>query len=153
LLAVGTQATQPTTTPLQAKLRKPSGHGNEDEIAFVDIDGKTKTLSTEVIAELMRVMSDNIRVVLFNTCRSGQQAKAVVAHVDVAIGMNGNIKDDAARIFVASFYRAIGFGRSVLQAYEQGKLALQLEGIPQEHVPEMHTRDGIDANDIVLVRL
>src|SRR5262249_38171426 len=65
--------------------------------------------------------------------------------------MNKAIGDRAAITFAASFYRALGFGRSVQEAFEQGKTALLLEGIAEECTPQLHVRKGIDASAIVLV--
>src|SRR5262249_40348480 len=72
--------------------------------------------------------------------------------VDCTIGMNQPIGDDAAIVFAASFYRALGFGRSVQEAFELGKVALLLEGLPEDKAPELLARSGIDASKVVLVR-
>ena len=40
--------------------------------------------------------------------------------------MNTTIGDEAAKLFAASFYRAIGFGRSIQDAFEQARVALML---------------------------
>ena len=129
-----------------------AGHGNEDEIALQDADGKSRLISTDLLVQLMQLMIDNVRLVVFNTCQSRRHAEAVTAHVDVAIGMNASIDDEAARIFAAQFYSAIGFGRSVQQAFEQAKLELKLEGIQGAAIPELFARPGVDPNQIFLVR-
>ena len=86
------------------------------------------------------------------TVRSWQpQAEAITRHIDCAIGMSKAIGDEAAIVFAASFYRAIGFGRSVGEAFEQGKTALLLEGIPEEQTPQLRTREGVDANQVYLL--
>ena len=66
--------------------------------------------------------------------------------------MAEGIGDQAAITFISSFYRAIGFGRSVQDAFEQGKIALMLEGIPQENVPVLLSRPEIDPSRIVFAR-
>lgn len=130
-----------------------SGHGSDtDEIVFLDSSGNTKLVSKNAIVELMNTMADNIQVVIFNTCFSSGQAEAVTQHIDVAIGMNTSIGDEAARVFAASFYSAIGFGRSVLEAFNQAKTALMLEDIPEENTPVLFTREGVDPTNIILVR-
>lgn len=129
-----------------------SGHGTEDGIAFLDPEGNARLVTKEAIVQLMKTMTDNIRVVVFNSCYSNAQAEAVVQYVDVAIGMGDTIDDDAARTFSAQFYSAIGFGRSIRQAFDQARLALELEGIPDSEVPEVFTRQGVDADEVVLVR-
>jgi hypothetical protein len=130
-----------------------SGHGSEqDEIVFQDNNGQTKLVSKEAIVETMAAASSDIRLVFFNTCYSRNQAEAVVNHVQAAIGMKTSIGDEAARIFAAQFYSAIGFGLSVKRAFEQAKAALMLESIPEEDTPELFIADGIDSDELILVK-
>lgn len=130
-----------------------SGHGDEDHIAFVgNSDGETKLVTKDAIVQMIKVMLDNLQVVIFNTCLSGEQAQAVSEYVDVAIGMTEEIDDDAARVFAAQFYSAIGFGRSVQQAFDQGIAALMVNGIPEDHIPEIYHRDDVNPSEIILVR-
>lgn len=130
-----------------------SGHGSEeDELVFQNPQGQAKLVSKEAIVQTMMSSSDTIRLVFFNTCFSYGQAEAIVEHVDAAIGMNTSIGDDAARVFAAQFYSSIGFGRSLLMAFEQAKGALMLEGIREENTPELYVKEGLNANDILIVR-
>ncbi|MEG4808950.1 hypothetical protein QUA82_14690 [Microcoleus sp. F8-D3] len=130
-----------------------SGHGSmNNELIFQADDGSTKLVSQKAIVTTMSTAADNIRLVVFNACFSQDQAEAVTQHVEAAIGMSDAIGDDAARVFAAQFYSAIGFGRSVKQAFNQGISALLLEGIPEEETPALFTQEGIDSEDIVLVR-
>lgn len=130
-----------------------SGHGSQDdEIVFQDNQGKAKPVSKEAIVQTMMSTSDDIKLVFFNTCFSHGQARAIVQHVDAAIGMTNTIGDVAARVFAAQFYSAIGFGHSVRKAFEQGKSALMLEGIAEQDTPELYVRDGLDPNEIIIVK-
>ncbi|BCM88963.1 hypothetical protein IAD21_00805 [Abditibacteriota bacterium] len=131
-----------------------SGHGSSsDEIILEDLNGNAKPVSKRALTNLFQVFNSdgNIRVVVLNACYSRPQAEAITQHVDCAIGMNKAISDEAARLFAASFYRAIGFGKSVQNAFEQGVLALRLEGIPEDLTPELLVREGVNASQIVLV--
>src|SRR5436305_13474601 len=49
------------------------------------------------------------------------------------------------------YYRAVDFGRSVKEAFELGKAALLLEGIPEDKTPELLTRTGVDAAELRLI--
>jgi hypothetical protein len=130
-----------------------SGHGStQDEIVFQDNYGNTKLVSKEAIVQTMAAASGEIRLVFFNTCYSRNQAEAVVKHVHAAIGMNTSIGDDAARIFAAQFYSSIGFGLSVKRAFEQAKAALMLEGIAEQDTPELFVADGVDSDQLILVK-
>ena len=129
-----------------------SGHGSaSDEIILNDDQDQPKPVSKTALRALFRTLKDNIRVVVLNACFSRPQARAIVGEIDCAIGMTKGIGDEAAITFAASFYRAIGFGRSVQEAFEQGVAALLLEGIPEEKTPKLLVRDGVDASKVVLV--
>lgn len=129
------------------------GHGSDrEELAFHKNDGSTKLVTKEAIASAIAGTADNIRLIVFNACYSRGQAEAVTDHIDLAIGMNTSIGDEAARVFAAQFYSAISFGKSVERAFEQAKAQLLLEGIPEEDTPELFAHAGVDADQVVLVQ-
>ncbi len=129
-----------------------SGHGSPTgEIILVDNVGNHKPVTTRALKALFASLKDNIRIVVLNACYSELQAQAITEVVDCAIGMNAAIGDSAAIVFAASFYGAIGFGRSVQEAFEQGKAALLLEGIDEDKTPELIAKKGIDPSQIFLI--
>jgi hypothetical protein len=129
-----------------------SGHGSRlEEIVLSDKDRQPKPVGKAALRQLFSALRDNIRLVVLNACFSHPQAKAITEVIDCAIGMRQAIGDLAAITFAASFYRALGFGRSIQEAFEQGKTALMLEGIPEQDTPELLVRSGVDPNAIVLV--
>lgn len=65
--------------------------------------------------------------------------------------MKDAVGDEAARVFAAQFYFAIGFGKAVAVAFEQAKAALLLEDISEEEIPEVFLQDGIEAENFILV--
>lgn len=128
-----------------------SGHGESTgELILLDKDGNPKPVKPEAIQALLTTLKDNIRIVFFNACYTEKQAQAITGVIDCVIGMNTYISDQAATIFAASFYRALGFGRSVKEAFELGKTALLLEGIPEEKTPKLLTKVEIDPCKIFL---
>ena len=128
-----------------------SGHGiSTEEIILLDKNRNPKAVSAAAIKQLFTTLKDNVRVVVLNACYSRSQAEAIVEVVDCAIGMRKAIGDNAAITFAAAFYQAVGFGRSIESAFQSGKTALMLEGIPEENTPELLCRKGIDPNDVVL---
>jgi hypothetical protein len=130
-----------------------SGHGNADgELIMLDQDRRPQPVSGDALAAVFGAVRDNIRVAVFNACLSTPQARAVTKHIDCAIGMKHPIGDAAAITFAASFYRALGFGRSVREAFEQGRVALQLAGIPEHKIPQLVVKKGVDAASLVLVQ-
>ena len=130
-----------------------SGHGSAaQQLIFVDNQGNEKPVTKEALVRLFRILKDNIRLVLLNACSTRPQAEAIAETIDCTIGMRKPIGDEAAIVFAASFYRALGFGRSVKEAFELGKAALLLESIPEDKTPELLTRAGVDASAIIFVQ-
>ena len=129
-----------------------SGHGSPAaEIILQDQNDLPQPVSKEALVHLFRTLKDNVRLVLFNACSTRPQAEAIAQTIDCIVGMNQPIGDDAAIVFAASFYRAIGFGRTVQEAFDLAKVALLLEGIPENKTPEMYVRGGVDVSKMILV--
>jgi hypothetical protein len=129
-----------------------SGHGSKSgEIILMDSRGEQKPVNPAAIKALFQTLKGDIRVVILNACYSKIQAEAITQVIDCAIGMNDAIGDEAAIAFAASFYRAIGFGLSIKQAFDQGIVVLLLEGIPEDSKPELLVKDGVDPEKIVLI--
>jgi hypothetical protein len=113
-----------------------SGHGTSTgELCFEDIQGKTKSVKPDALANLFRLVASQVNCVVLNACYSEDQAKAVAKHISFVIGMNQAIGDKAAIAFSVGFYRALGAGRSVKDAYEFACLEIQLEGISEYLTP------------------
>lgn len=130
-----------------------SGHGSEDdELVLQDDTGGTKVVGKQSLVEMFKFVSSGIELVVFNTCFSENQASEVTNHVSAAIGMNTSIGDEAARVFAAQLYSAIGFGKDIAQAFGQAKVALMLEGIPEENTPQLFVATGLRETELVLVR-
>ena len=130
-----------------------SGHGSmTSEIVLVGANGKSNLVTKRAIISLFTALKGNIRVVIFNTCYSQSLSQALSEVIDCTIGMNTSIGDKAAITFASSFYRAIGFGCSILNAFEQAKAALMLEGIHEDKTPELITKKGVDPSQIILIK-
>jgi len=128
-----------------------SGHGQSSGLSLVGNDGEERVVSTRALKYLFTTLKDNVRLVLLNACYSREQADALVQIIGCVIGMNESIGDEAARVFASSFYRALGFGRSIQEAFDQGITSLLLEGIPEEDIPELLVKEGVDPKRLVLV--
>lgn len=129
-----------------------SGHGSKmGEIVLMADNRQSKPVSVAALKMLFTTLKDNIRVVVLNACYSQLQAQAIAANIDCVVGMSTSIGDDAAIVFAASFYRAIGFGRSIKEAFDQGLTALLLAGLPEAATPQLLTRPGVDPASLVLI--
>ena len=130
-----------------------SGHGStSEEVILLDAHDDAKPVSKVALKQLFTTLKDNIRVVVLNACFSEPQAEAITEVIDCAVGMNQAIGDDAAITFAAAFYQAIGFGRSIKVAFESGKTALLLDGIPEENTPVLLVRAGVDPDKVILIQ-
>ena len=129
-----------------------SGHCGSSGIVLQDERGQAHSLPPRALAMIVEATTRHTRVIMLNACHSTIHADALRTTVDCVIGMDGMIADDAARVFAVRFYGAIGHRRSIGNAVIQGRAALAAKHLPDEVLPRYLTRDGIDANDIVLGR-
>lgn len=129
-----------------------SGHGSGTPGLMMQNDAGQPTLvEADALEALFKTQRGNVRLVVLNACDSIAQAKAIAKEIDFVVGMRSSIGDEAARIFAASLYRAIGFGRSIQDAFDEGKAALMLNGIREEVTPVLIVRRGVSASSIKLV--
>jgi YARHG domain/CHAT domain len=104
------------------------GHGGgRAGLVLEGNDGGEQWVQTEALRGLFRLFSSKVRCVLLNACYSEEQANEIVNHIDHVIGMEQEIRDDAAIAFSKGFYRALGYDCSIEEAYEFGCNAIQLE--------------------------
>lgn len=115
-----------------------SGHGSEaGRIILEDSTGSSRLVSVRALGQLFSTLKDNIRCVVLNACYSEEQALAIAEHVDCVIGMSGAITDSSATGFAASFYQALGYGRSIKTAFELGCGQIEMEELGQHDTPTL----------------
>lgn len=118
-----------------------SGHGHgERGIVLEDDKGYAHPVDADALASLFALYSGHVECVLLNSCYSKAQAQAIAKHVPFVIGMSAGISDRAAIEFAVAFYDAVGNGSNVDFAYRHALVAIQMEGIPQSHIPVLHER-------------
>lgn len=120
-----------------------SGHGNiQKGIVLNDEYGKAHTVGKQPLTALFRILKDNIRIIVLNACHTEEQADAIGEVIDYTIGMNTTIADKAAVFFSASFYSALGFGRSVREAFDLAVNNLQMKFPDVYKTPVFRVREG-----------
>jgi len=67
--------------------------------------------------------------VVLNSCFSQVQGDAIKGVVKAVVGTRAEVDDEAARRFTVAFYRALGEGLSVAEAYRDGGDAVALHGL------------------------
>ncbi len=114
--------------------------------------GPPQPLNRSALVNVLRSCDEgNLRLVVLNACDTRPHAEALLEVVDCVVSMNRTITDWAAIKFAASFYGALGFGRSLQKAFDQGVARLRAEGIAEAGTPELLVRSGVDASRVVLV--
>jgi hypothetical protein len=122
-----------------------SGHGDAaGDVLLSGGDGTGRRVSATALGDLFRVANDNIRVVVLNACHSASAIWAIGPHVDYIVGMKAPITDEAATVFAASFYSALGFGRGIPQAFDQAVAMLAVHGQPARGLAELVARPHAD---------
>lgn len=131
-----------------------SGHGCRGAgVMFQDEQRRPHLVSGRALAMMIAAASPGVRVVVLNGCYTAELAEPLCSIVDCVVGMDGAVADDAARSFAIRYYSAIGNGRSIANAVAQGVAVLAAKQLPCEVLPRCLTRDGINADDVVLVNV
>jgi hypothetical protein len=95
-----------------------SGHGTRTGgLLFQDEAGQPQRLAGPALAKVIASTARNLRLVVLNACYSVEQARELVHAVDCVVGMSRAIQDEVARRFAIGFYRALGYRRSVGNAF------------------------------------
>lgn len=128
-----------------------SGHGGQAGLMFENADGKAKHFSNAELAMLLNSVSDNIRLAVFNTCESAEQAALACAYIDAAIGMEESVEDEAAITFAGQLYSSLGYGLPLEQAFEQARVQVRLTSTGVSGDPRLHTAAHVVATEMFLV--
>ncbi|MCC6552539.1 MAG: sigma 54-interacting transcriptional regulator [Polyangiaceae bacterium] len=129
-----------------------SGHGTRDEHLLLEDDrGGAAQVDKDTLAELLGILKDDIQVVVLNACHTVPHAEALTRIVDGAIGVDDAITDEASIEFSASFYRAVGFGRSLRDAFELGRIALRAKQISGAQMLKLRLKSGVDPDRLIFV--
>lgn len=128
-----------------------SVHGHEE--GGLLLAGTKEPIEVVSAAALRGILKEfpSIRLAVLNACYSIEEARAIADTVDVTIAMREAVTDRAAIDFAGAFYSALGFGRSLKQAFDLGRAALLAKGSPEDKTPELIARGGVDAASIHLL--
>jgi hypothetical protein len=88
-----------------------------------------------------------VQLVLLNACFTKTHAKSISEVVNYSIGTSQAIGDKVCVAFAGAFYRALGFGRSIRDAFESAKAELALTRIPRARGIELFVRNGVSEDD------
>lgn len=126
-------------------------HGSaQAELLLMQDGSNTGPVPAAALSETLRVLRDNLILVVFNACFSSTQAAAIRESVGLAIGMAKPIEDRAAIKFAAALYRALASGRPVQDAFDLGAAAIKASS-SSDPMPQLSAGQGIDAREVRLV--
>lgn len=104
-----------------------SGHGSPDGLILRNDIGSHQTVSGASLRRLLE--GRGVELVVLNSCFSADQANEIVKSVPVVVGTSAEVDDEAARRFACAFYRCIGDGLSIRDAFRDGGDAVELHGL------------------------
>ncbi|SLN00947.1 predicted protein [Brevibacterium yomogidense] len=130
-----------------------SGHASSWGVLLEDDEGSLEGAGVDfgLLGRILGATDDPPRLVVLNACESLEGAEDLLHTVPTVIGMSESITDLAAVNFGAKFYAAIASAQSVASAVEQARVAMQMATPEDSDLPEIRTRDGVDAASLVLV--
>ena len=125
-----------------------SGHGSKKhKILLNGPHGRAKSLDDRGLADVFALYNKHVRLVLLNACFTKAQAQSISEVINYSIGTGKGIGDKVGVAFAGAFYRALGFGKSVRDAFESAKAELALTKLPRSRGIELFIRDGISEKD------
>jgi hypothetical protein len=125
---------------------------NEEERAGIYVlgeRGQPQLLTARALAGMIRSASPSLRIVVANACYSDALAAELREVVDCVIGMTDAISDEAALVFAAALYRALGNRRSVGNACAQAVDAMAARQLLGQE-PRCRPRTAVDADRLFL---
>ena len=121
-----------------------SGHGSKAQKLILEgTSGRAKTIDNAGLAQVFALYKRHIRLVVLNACLTTTLARSITQTVDFAIGASKGIGDKAGIAFAGAFYRALGFGKSVEEAFASAKAELGLTRVRRAQGIELFVRKGL----------
>lgn len=97
-----------------------SAHGTPyGELCINDSMGGNRGLSLDTLVGLLKRHAPPLRCVYLNVCFASEQAVTLTEAVDIVISASGKLDAHEAASAASTFYRTLGSGRSVEDAYQQ----------------------------------
>ena len=105
-----------------------SGHGSKGGIILRTDSGGFKQVDGTSLKRFLE--GRGVELVVLNACYSKEQAENIVTSVKSVVGTTDAVNDEAARRFSVAFYRTLGDGLPVAEAFRDGVDATLLHGFP-----------------------
>lgn len=135
-----------------------SGYGTGMGLVLENELGDRYVVPQQALADLFQAYSPPIQCTILNACYSISQGQLTSLGVPFTIAMEGPISDEAAIEFSRGFYDAIGAGREIDFAYEEGCRTVKLAAPNTQFVSkilrkgETYTADDSASSEIASSR-
>ncbi|TBY71475.1 CHAT domain-containing protein [Rhizobium leguminosarum bv. viciae] len=132
-----------------------SGHGGGQSLFLENgsaIEPEIVSISFALLVEALAATDTPPTMLVLNACDTLEGAEIILPAVPVVIAMADSIGDAAATIFATQFYAAIASAQSVGASLKQAKVMMKSAFLDDAKLPEYVTREGIDVDDLVLVK-
>src|SRR5436190_4297801 len=104
-----------------------SGHGSKKHKIILDgLPGRGRQIERQALVEVLALYRKHLRLVFLNACFTRTQARSLSAVIDFSIGSRKPIGDKESVAFAGAFYRALGFAKSVREAFDSAMAELAL---------------------------
>lgn len=115
-----------------------SGHGSPSGIMLRTDSGEHQTVPRGSLQRFLQ--GRGVELVVLNACFTAGQAEEIASSVRAVIGTSAAVGDEAARRFSCAFYRSLGDGLTVADAFRDGGDAVALHGLTDvfQHIGEMN---------------
>jgi len=124
------------------------GHGHKTQkIILGGAPGRAKTVEKQGLAQVFALYNHHVRLVVFNACFTSTMARSIAKGIDYAVGTSRAIGDKAGVAFAGALYRALGFGKSVREAFASAQAELGLTKTPRAQGIGLFVRDGLSECD------
>lgn len=114
-----------------------SGHGHKGQ----------RSVDEQALTNLFALYSKHVRLVLLNASCSKAHARSISSVINYSVGTSKGIGAKVGVTFAGAFYRALGFGKSVRDAFESAKAELALTKVPRSGGIELFVRNGVSERD------
>jgi CHAT domain-containing protein len=125
-----------------------SGHGHKKQKIILGGTGsRGKAIDGQGLAQVFALYKHYVRLVVLNACFTDALARSITEAIDYSVGTGKGIGDKAGVAFAGAFYRALGFGTSVREAFASAKAELGLTKMSRSRGIELFVRDGLNKKD------
>lgn len=126
-------------------------------LVFASETQDARLLDPGQLTQLFQEFGRSVKCVILDRCLSVLQADAISDCIKTTIAIDADMGGEGANLFTTEFYRWIGYGEGINEAFEMGCLALQAErvkirgNLPQPLVPQLIVKNqSIPESDSLL---